>query len=135
MRLTQIVTAILALAFAPIAGFAAGGSTPVRAIAFVASNDRGATDARLAPYESVLRANLRFESFKYVGESSISVSPGSRASLAIPGGGSVQLEADASGNVRVNRAGTVVPIAPGRPAVFLGGEAKGGASGIIVMTN
>ncbi|PTX94235.1 hypothetical protein DB354_10745 [Opitutus sp. ER46] len=120
----------------PLASHAAGGATSVRAIGFTASNDRGATDPRLAPYEAVLRRNLRFESFKYVGESSASVARGGSASLSLPGGGSVKLESDNAGNVRVQRDGNVVTVSPGRPAVFMGGPAgNGGVSGVIIMAN
>lgn len=135
MRITQLVLTGLLFVLAPFTGFAAGGAISVRAISFVASNERGATDPRLAPYESILRSNLRYESFKYVGESSATVAPGGKASLSAQGAGHIELQADAGGNVRVQRGGTVVTVSPGRPAVFMGGGGKGGASGVIVMTN
>ncbi len=136
MRLTHLALAGLTLLVAPIATFAAGAATSVRAIAFVASHESGRTDAQLAPYESILRANLRFESFRYSGESSASVAAGGTASLSLPSGGRVELEGDKAGNVKVHRGGTVVTVSPGRPAVFLGGPAaKGEVSGVIVMSN
>ena len=135
MRLITLLTAAVALLLAPLTARAAP-ATSVRAIAFAASNDRGPTDPQLAPYESILRSNLRFESFHYLGESSASVSPGGKASLTLPNGGSVQLEGDPSGAVRVHRGGTVVTVSPGRPAVFMGGPAqKKSVSGVIVMVN
>ncbi len=137
MRMINLALAALLFAVAPLSGFAAaGGATSVRAIAFVGSNDAGATDSRLAPYESILRGNLPFRSFRYVGESSATVSPGGTASLSLPGGTRVQLEGDAGGTVKVHRGGNVLVVAPGRPVVFMAGPptGKGEASGVIVMT-
>lgn len=135
MRLIPFLFAAL-ITVVPIASHAAGAATSVRAIAFVASNEKGATDSRLAPYEGVLRSNLRYESFKYAGESSGAVAPGERSNMSLPNGGSVVLEGDNSGAVKVHRGGTVVTVSPGRPAVFMAGPAgKGEASGVIVMTN
>jgi hypothetical protein len=135
MRLITLLATGLVFLFSPLAASAAGGASSVRAIAFVASHNRGATDPRLAPYEGTLRSNLRFESFRYVGESSASVSPGGKASLALPGGGRVELEAD-NGGVRVRRGGTIVVVSRGHPAVFMTGSAgKGEASGVIVMAD
>jgi hypothetical protein len=134
MRLISLTFILLASLLAPSLGFAAS-ATSVRAIAFVASNEKGATDPRLAPYEGTLRGNLRFESFRYVGESSASVNAGGTASLSVPGGGRIELQSDSSGNVRVQRGGTAVTVSPGRPAVFMSGPAgKGSVSGVIVMT-
>ncbi len=132
MRLIHLALASLLFAIAPVVGLAAG-NTSVRAIAFVASHDRGPTDQQLAPYESVLRNNLRFESFRYLAESSAAVAPGSAATISLPGG-RIRVESDPSGSVRVEHNGTVVTVARGRPAVFMGGPAgKGQVSGIIVM--
>lgn len=136
MRIIPFVLGCLMLALAPLSGFAAGPGVSVRGIAFVASNEPGQTDPRLAPYESTLRSNLRFESFRYVGESSASVPPNGTASLSLPGGGRVDLQADAAGNLRAQRGGTAVTISRGRPAVFIGGPSgRGGVAGIIVLAN
>lgn len=132
MRLIPIFLTILLSAVLPASSHAASAST-VRAIAFTASNERGATDPRLAPYEATLRSNLRFESFQYVGENSATVAPGGTASLNVPGGGRLQLQSDSGGNVRVQRGDTVVTVSPGRPAVFMGGRSGKGVSGVIVL--
>jgi hypothetical protein len=128
MRIVHHFVAILFFIGLPLAAQAAGGTVSVRGISFSASQEKGPTDPRLAPYEANLRANLRFESFHYVGESSTSVSPGGRASLALPSGGRVDLTADKSGSVTAQWRGRAVPVAPGTPAVFLD---RGG--GIIVL--
>lgn len=132
MRLIHLALACLLFVGVTLLSEAAGNTT-VRAIAFVASHDNGQSDPQLAPYESILRSNLRFESFRYVGESSAPVAAGGSATISVPGG-RVKVDNDASGEIRVQHGGTVVTIARGRPAVFMGGPAgKGQVSGIIVM--
>jgi hypothetical protein len=137
MRLIHTALTCLMLVIAPLASVAAGGGgASVRAISFVASNEPGASDARLAPYEPVLRSNLRFQSYRYVGESAASVSAGGTATISLPDGNRVDLEADKSGGVKVHRGGTVVSVSPGHPAVLMGGRAgKGEVAGIIVLAN
>jgi hypothetical protein len=128
MKIIHHIVAILLFAALPLASHAADGAISVRGISFSASQEKGPTDPRLAPYEANLRANLRFESFRYVGESSASVSPGGKASLGLPSGGRVEVSADKTGNVTAQWRGRAVPVAPGTPAVFLD---RGG--GIIVL--
>lgn len=136
MRLIHLPLALLMFALAPLTGVAANAGASVRAIEFVASHQRGPTDPRLAPYEAILRRNLRYQSFHFVGESSASVSAGGRATLVLPQGGRVELHAGRSGTVQVTRGGTIVTVSRGRPAVFMNGPAgRGDASGIIVMAN
>jgi hypothetical protein len=123
------------LFFSPFTAHAASGGS-VRAISFVASHASGQTDPRLAPYEATLRSNLRYESFRYVGESSVAVSSGGKAALTVPGAGRLEVEADERGGIRVHRGGTAVAVSPGHPAVFMGGSAGNGeVSGIIVMAD
>lgn len=132
MRIIHLALACLLFVGAPLLSVAAGNTT-VRAIAFVASHESGKSDPQLAPYESILRSNLRFESFRYVGENSASVATGGSATISVAGG-RVKVDNDPSGEIRVQHGGTVVTIARGRPAVFMGGPAgKGQVSGIIVM--
>lgn len=135
MRLTQLVITVAVLVLAPLTGHAAGSSASVRAIAFVASNKPGPTDPRLAPYVANLQRALRFESLKFVGESSTSVASGGAVSLSVTGGWRVELESDKAGSVKVQHNGNSVTITPGRPAVFAGGAADGGTAGLIVMMN
>ncbi|HVS50923.1 MAG TPA: hypothetical protein VHD62_01115 [Opitutaceae bacterium] len=133
MKIIHLLLAAVLLAAAPLASFAAQGGHSVRAILLIASRTPGQTDARLAPYEPVLRSNLRFESYRFVGESSASVSAGGTATLSLPGGNRVELESDAAGNVKVRRGGASIPVS--RPVVLLGGPAGGNGDvyGIIVM--
>lgn len=132
MRLIHITLACLLFVGAPLMSVAAA-TTTVRAIAFVASHESGRSDPQLAPFEGVLRNNLRFESFRYVGESSAPVAPGGSAQISLAGS-RIKIDASPSGEIRAEHRGTSVAIAPGRPAVFMGGPAgKGQVSGIIVM--
>ena len=141
MRIIHLVLTILFIAVAPNASRAAeGGRASVHAILIAASKERGPSDPRLAPYEGTLRANLRFESFRFIGESSASVAGGGTATLSLPGGQRIELEGEGAGGkvrVKVRWGGVVVPISPGRPAV-LGGQAygnKGEVSAIIVTAD
>lgn len=140
MRLIHFVLTCLVLAGAlpRTASAAAGGATSIRAILFVASNERGAPDPKLRSYEPVLRSNLRFESYRYMGEGSAAVAAGSSASISLAGGNHVELERDnAGGPAKVKRGGAVVALSRGKPVVLLGGPAgnKGEVYGIIVLSN
>ena len=133
MRLIQLVLTGFLLIAGPAIGFAAGGAS-VQAIGFAASNERGGTDPQLAPYVSTLKSNLSYESFRYTGESSASVSPGAAASLSLPGGGRAEVQMENNGQIRVSRGNTVVTVSPGRPAVFLNGPpGRGNVSGVIIV--
>ncbi|MEY4938392.1 MAG: hypothetical protein RIQ93_127 [Verrucomicrobiota bacterium] len=140
MRLIPFLLSCLLFASAlpQAASAAAGGATSIRAILFVASNDRGAPDPKLRSYEPVLRSNLRFESYRYMGEGSAAVAPGGSASISLAGGNHVELERDSAGGpAKVKRGGAVVAVSPGKPVVLLGGPAgsKGEVYGIIVWSN
>jgi hypothetical protein len=60
-----------------------GRTTSVRAIVIGVSKERGATDRRVAPYESYLRAYFPSESFHYVAESSAAVPAGGKVALSV----------------------------------------------------
>ena len=85
MNTTRLILSLALLAMlaslAPIAR--AADSAGLQGMLITASNERGETDRRLAPFEPTLRRILRFESYRFVGEDS--------ASLAIPGKGSLSL--------------------------------------------
>lgn len=116
---------------------AAAGATSVHAILVIASNEKGGSDPKLAPYEPTLRRVLRFESYRAVGEGSASVSGGGTASISLASGNRVDLQSDAGGGVKVMRGGQAIPLSPGKPVVVLGGAAggKGDAYAIIVTAN
>jgi len=140
MRIIQLVLAALLVVAAPHTTFAADrGQASVRAILIAASKEKGPSDPRLSPYEGTLRANLRFESFRFLGESAASVSGGGTATISV-GGQRIELQGENSGGrmqIKVSWGGVVVPVSPGRPAV-LGGQAygnKGEVTAIIVIAN
>jgi hypothetical protein len=134
MRITQFVVVLLLAALAlPRAALSAEDAS-VRAILFVASNEKGGTDPRLAPYEPTLRRVLRFESYRFLSESSTSVSAGGKARINLQGQ-PIEVEND-NGRVKVSWNGTTVAVPAGRPAV-IGGRphGKGGVEGVIVTVN
>lgn len=134
MRMIPFVIALLLGAIAlPRPALAAEG-TSVRAILFVASNEKGPSDPRLAPYEPTLRRVLRFESYRFISQSSASVSSGGTARIDLQGE-PIEVENE-NGRVRVSWNGTTVSVPPGRPAV-IGGRphGQGGVEGVIVTVN
>lgn len=126
MRIIPLFVLCLMLCGLPFTSSAATGARTVRGIAFAASHEHGPTDPKLAAYESILRSNLRFESFRYVGESSATLSPGGTASLSV-GGVQVSLQCDKDGNVRAQHGGAQVTLG-GKPNVFMNGS-----TGVIII--
>jgi hypothetical protein len=135
MRIIQLLF-LAALLVLPRAGIAAdGGSTRIRAVLVLASNQKGASDSRLSAYEPTLRRLLRFESYRLAGEGAGSVGSPGKASVNLGRGHSLQLETEKSdgkgvrlhvswqegGNSLMN---TVLALRPGVPAV-LGGPSTG----------
>ena len=134
MRMIRFALFLLVAGIAlPRIASAADGTT-VRAILFVASNEKGGTDQRLAPYEPTLRRVLRFESYRFIGQSSTSVSPGGKARIAMQGE-PIEVENE-NGRVKVTWNGTTVVVPSNRPAV-IGGRphGNGGVEGVIVTVN
>src|SRR4051812_14801387 len=107
---------LLAALLTPLASHAAqGGGTTVRAILVIASKEKGGTDPKLRAYEGILRANLRYESFRFVGESSATVPPGGKANLNLQGK-RLQLQSEGGGAVFVRVVdGPGNPVSPGGP--------------------
>ncbi len=108
--------------------------TTVRAILVTASKEKGASDQRLAAYEPTLRRILRFESYRYVGEGSVSLAVPAKGALSLGTGHRLDLETETSNDsgVRVKLAWseggrvlmqTGLTLRPGVPAV-LGGPRK-----------
>lgn len=127
---------LAALLVVPRAVLAAadGGRANVRAILVLASNQKGASDARLSAYEPTLRRILRFESYKLAGEGSAALA-GGKASVSLGHGHSLELEpekGDGRGvRLKVNwldggrsLINTGLVLRPGVPAV-LGGPSSG----------
>lgn len=148
MRLITLLSALL-FAAAPLTSLAAE-SASIRAILIVASNQKGGSDPKLAPYEPTLRRILPkgFESFRFMGEGSASLAIPGRAGIALAQGHSLELDGEKSEarrvrlNVRWLNGRTVlmeqpISVARGTPSV-LGGPAwgnKGDVCAIIVIAN
>lgn len=149
MRIITLLFTLLIVAAAPGAAIAAE-SASIRAILLVASNQKGGSDPRLAPYEPTLRRILPrgFESFRFVGEGSSTLAIPGRAVVTLAQGHRLELEGEKSEgrrvrlNVRWLNGRNVlmeqpVSVARGTPAV-LGGPAwgdKGEVCAVIVMAN
>lgn len=119
---------------------AESGHASVSAILVIASNQRGPSDPRLAPYEANLKRTLRFESFRLAGEGSAAVAAGAKATLALPNNNRLQLEGESDGRgvrVKVSYGSTNVAIPPGGTVVIAGRPAGGNGeiSAVIVMSN
>jgi len=113
----------------------AAEAADIQAILISASNARGETDRRLAPYESTLRRVLRFESFQFLGDASASIAAPGERTLTVGHGHEIEVEAtraderaiqvkvrwSASGRPLMN---TGLMLRPGVPAV-LGGPSGG----------
>ena len=107
----------------------------IRGVLISASNDKGETDRRLAPYEPTLRRILRFESYRHLGEGSTSLNVPEKGELPLGDGHRLELETEnaegkaihvrvrwvAGGRTLMN---TALVLRPGVPAV-LGGPSTG----------
>lgn len=149
MRIITIVLALLGAVIVPLTA-AAADNTSVRAILIVASNQKGGSDPKLAPYESTLRRILPrgFESFRFVGEGSAHLAIPGRATVTLAQGHRLELEGERSEarrvrlNVRWLSGRSVLMEQPisvprGTPSV-LGGPAwgnKGEVCAVIVIAN
>ncbi len=134
MKPIRLVLAFLLVSATASLGHAAE-QTSVRAILVTASNEKGESDRRLAAYEPTLRRILRFESYRYVAEGSVSLAVPAKAPLTLAAGHRLDLETENSSNagIRLKLAWsegrrvhmqTGLTLRPGVPAV-LGGPRKG----------
>lgn len=133
----RLFTSLLLLA--GILGFCAtvhaADRASIRGILVVASNEKGGSDGRLAQYEPTLKRILRFESYRQVGEGSVSLNVPGEGSLSLGEGHSLELETEGSDgkSVRVKvrwvdggrtLMNTGLSLRSGVPAV-LGGPSRG----------
>lgn len=140
MKTIRFLIAAALLAALPAALTAAsGGATSVHAIMIVASNEKGGTDPKLAPYEANLRRILRFESYRAVAEGSASVAAGGDAAVSLTRGHRIELKSE-RGAIRAtyfdgNRMVAAVTLPPGKPSI-LGGPPwgdKGEVCAVIIV--
>lgn len=129
MKTLRILLALICLAGI---GAAAAHATTVNAILITAGNNGGATDPRLAPYESTLRRVLRFNAYTFQGSDATRVSDGSRATLLIGQGHELEVEGGSNPyaiRIRWNDGdrtlmNTGLTLRPGVPAI-IGGPRTG----------
>lgn len=141
MRMILSIAAALAAFVLPCATLQA--DTQLRALLVIASNEKGETDARLAPYERNLRSILRFESYRLAGEGSASIAAGAGATIGLTEGQSLEIQAEhgegRSPRVKINWQGngrshmnTGLTLRPRVPAV-LGGPSTGRAGEVFAI--
>lgn len=132
---TLRLLSVLFLAALAVAPLRAADSTSLRAILVAASNEKGASDRRLAAYEPTLRSILRFESYRFLGEGSAALSVPAQGTLNLGQGHRLEIETEGTGKgairLRVEwyEGGdilmrTVITQRPGVPTV-LGGPRRG----------
>ena len=135
LKLLKDYLLLVALVAGLVGARAAEGRANVRAMLVLASNQKGATDGRLADYEPTLRRILRFESYKLVGEGAAALGGAGRSSVKLGRGHTLELAAEKSDGkgvrLKVNwqdggrsLMNTGLVLRPGVPAV-LGGPASG----------
>jgi hypothetical protein len=137
MKTTRFILPLLLLVAATILPSLshAAERTGIKGILITASNERGESDPRLAPYEPTLRRILRFESYRYLGEDSASLNVPEKGELSIGDGHRLEIETENSDgraiHVRVSWVAggrtlmnTALVLRPGVPAV-LGGPSTG----------
>ena len=139
MKTIRCLFAAVFLLAMPAVLLAASGGARVHAIMIVASNEKGKSDPKLAPYEANLRRLLRFESYRVVAEGSAVVGPGGQASVALTRGHRIELVGE-GGGIRASwfegeKRIIAVVLPPSKPSV-LGGTAwsdKGEVCGVILV--
>lgn len=134
MKTLRLLLALLLTATA-CGTLRAAERTSLRAILVAASNEKGASDRRLAAYEPTLRSILRFESYRFLGEGSATLSVPAEGTLSLGQGHRLEIETEGSGKgaIRLRVAWydgdqvlmrTVITQRPGVPSV-LGGPRRG----------
>ena len=137
MKTTQLILASFLLAFAgSFTSLArAAERASIQGILISASNDRGESDRRLAPYEPTLRRILRFESYRFLGDDKTSLGAAEKGHLSLGEGHELEIETESAdgrsvrlrvhwiknGHMLMN---TGLVLHPGVPAV-LGGPSTG----------
>jgi hypothetical protein len=139
------LTLLFAVATGLCALVHAADRASVQAILIAASNERGETDRRLAPYEPTLRSILRFESYRFLGEDSAMLAVPEHGQLSLGSGHQLVVETERTDGrtlhlrVRWEQGGrtlmnTGLALRPGVPAV-LGGPsgARGEVYAVILI--
>jgi hypothetical protein len=139
MRIIKLVLTVLLVAFvADPAGAADSGRATITAILVIASNERGPADPRLGPYEANLKRTLRYESFRFAGEGSGTVTAGGSGTISLPNNNGLSLQGEKSDGpgirVKVRYGSTDVTIPPGKTVIIAGRPAPGGEISAVIVT-
>lgn len=94
--ISLLFAVVLTLGAVPTAMHAAEGAS-VRALLIIASNAKGGSDPKLAPYEETLRRNLPFQAFRYAGEGAANLPGSGQATLSLARGHRLELENEGGG--------------------------------------
>ena len=98
MRLIQLTLALMLTTIALPLDTNAAAAGSVHALLISASNQKGGSDPKLAEYESTLRRNLPFDTFRLTGEGSTAIAGGGRASISLGRGHRLELESEKGGD-------------------------------------
>lgn len=74
----------------------AAAPVTIKGILIAAANESGQSDRRLASYEANLKRILRFESFRFLGEDSVTIAVPASGSLSLGNGQQVSLETEST---------------------------------------
>ncbi len=135
MKTIRILLPLLLCCLGLISTAQAAERASIQAILITASNEPGRTDARLSRYEPTLRRILRFESYRFAGQGSVSLGIPAEGTISLGNGQHLQLSTEPSRGrslrLRVrwtqgnrNLMETGLSLNPGTPAV-LGGPGTG----------
>jgi hypothetical protein len=135
MKTLRLTLSLLLSAASLVISSHAAERASIHGILISASNEKGESDRRLGPYEPTLRRILRFESYRFLGDGSVSISPSDKGHLSLGEGHELEIESESSESktvrlrVRWMKGGralmnTGLVLRPGVPAV-LGGPSTG----------
>ncbi|MBC2607688.1 hypothetical protein [Pelagicoccus albus] len=133
-RISKFTTLFVALAFAAIAASSvhAAEKVTINATLIIGSNDGGGVDAPLRQYEKNLKRVLPFDTFKRQGGGRASIYVPGRGSIGLGGGQNVGVSAESAGEGRYRisaqwkrgnqtMVNTTVVASKNRPTVLVGG--------------
>jgi len=128
MNLTRILLPLI-LGLAAITPAHAADRTRIQAILISASNEPGQTDSRLSAYEPTLRRILRFESYRFLGQGSVTLSDQAQGHISLGEGQELELTNEDSGGRGVRL--RVIWLKGGRPLMETGLSLHSGVPAVL----
>lgn len=137
MRLIPLLLTLALGAMLPAPTVLAADGAAVTALLINASNQKGGSDRRLAPYDATLRRNLPFDTFRLAGEGSARINAGGHASVSLGRGHQLSLHSESGRGAGIHLKvdwtsggktlmSTSLTLQPGVPAVL---GRRGGGDG------